>query len=627
MKSKKKFVAGFCFALLIQNILHFINVHILVYFLTTMISTAIILYFLTKNSEEIKCENKHNKIDENVQIHDKLFYLSETIGFDGQQILWLSQDSMKAFKDLASVCYEIEKYSQENAAGVQEINAGISEFISIAESLNENIGIMEKDSSESINMLKHNRETINKISSFLIELSTGISNVSKNNESFQESSKKINKFVDYIKMISSQTNLLSLNASIEAARAGEAGKGFSVVANEIRKLSQETETAVIEIEAIVNEIINETLNSNKSISWLRDKTNSIEEISKESSDVIMKIENILDDVKNSISNLYSISLNQKSVSNEIGKAIEMVSCAVEDTHSITAKSIKMVDLQKNKNENMLNFSNKLIDAGEKLQGLAITLKKEDEIVFGINPFTSPENIKNTYVPILESVCKSIGYRARTIIVRNYEDLSLGINNGIIDIGWFSPFAYVSAREKCSVIPLVTPKVDGKSYYNGLIIARKDNKIQNLNDLRGIDFGYVDKNSASGYLYARHILKSNKLNPDNIFKKVSFMGSHDNVIKGVLSEELDAGATYNEAIERAVLNGIETNKLKIIAKTDDIPKDAIAASPKLSPEIYNKLKNAFIEIKVSNISNCPIEGFEENSDEKYNVIRDVLKKNA
>ena len=356
-----------------------------------------------------------------------------------------------------------------------------------------------------------------------------------------------------------------------------------------------------------------------------EKTKDLEEIANESSSVLGKIENILENMKKSILSVNEIALKEKNISDEIGRAIETVSSAVEDTYSITAQSIKMVDIQESKNKDMIQYSDKLIDVGEKLQHLTIRLKKGDEIVFGINPFTSPENIKNMYVPILEKVCTSIGYKARTIIVRSYEDLTKGINSGIIDVGWFSPFAYVNANKACNVQPLVTPKVNGKYSYNGYIIAKKGTNIERIEDLKNSNFGYVDKNSASGYLYARHIIKNSKLNPDNIFKKVSFMGSHDNVIKAVLSGEIDAGATYNEAFEMATKSGIDTSKLIIIAKTEEIPKDAIATNNKLPKDLCEKLKEAFVSYNSLGKSNSSIEGFVESSDEKYNVIRAVLKK--
>ena len=66
---------------------------------------------------------------------------------------------------------------------------------------------------------------------------------------------EMTKVIDEINAISSQTNLLSLNASIEAARAGEAGKGFAVVADEIRKLADECAGSAGEIRDIVNKVI------------------------------------------------------------------------------------------------------------------------------------------------------------------------------------------------------------------------------------------------------------------------------------------------------------------------------------------------------------------------------------
>lgn len=73
-----------------------------------------------------------------------------------------------------------------------------------------------------------------------------------------EESKEILGIINVITEISTQTNILALNASIEAARAGDQGRGFAVVASEIQKLAEQTTTAVDNIEKIVTEVVSHT---------------------------------------------------------------------------------------------------------------------------------------------------------------------------------------------------------------------------------------------------------------------------------------------------------------------------------------------------------------------------------
>ncbi len=75
-------------------------------------------------------------------------------------------------------------------------------------------------------------------------------------DSLEKQSNNVRESISLINNITRQTNLLALNASIEASRAGEAGKGFSVVAGEIRKLSEQTQSFTTQIIKSVEEMQN-----------------------------------------------------------------------------------------------------------------------------------------------------------------------------------------------------------------------------------------------------------------------------------------------------------------------------------------------------------------------------------
>ena len=170
--------------------------------------------------------------------------------------------------------------------------------------------------------------------------------------------------------------------------------------------------------------------------------------------------------------------------------------------------------------------------------------------------------------------------------------------------------------------MVTPKVSGKASYNGYIIARKDGEVKSMKDLKGKIFGYVDEKSASGYLYARDSIRKEKMDPDRIFVKVLFLGNHDNVIDAVLRGEIDAGATYNEAFDAAVKKGLDVSKLSIISKTEDIPKDVLAARKDFPEDLLEELKKRFVDFSNYEGIETKVQGFIESSDTMYDVIRNL-----
>ena len=144
---------------------------------------------------------------------------------------------------------------EETAAGAQEMNATSYEIQEqIAQVAEKAINGMEaaKEIKARAEKLKADSEKSRNNAHAVYEQTN--ENLRKSIEK-AKSIEKIQQLTDTILNISSQTNLLALNAAIEAARAGEFGRGFTVVAEEIRKLAEDSKNAVEEIQAVVNEVM------------------------------------------------------------------------------------------------------------------------------------------------------------------------------------------------------------------------------------------------------------------------------------------------------------------------------------------------------------------------------------
>ncbi len=112
---------------------------------------------------------------------------------------------------------------------------------------------------------QHASESVDQVAKSATELAEAGQQAIKAAQILAEKNQHTAEILEFIKNIAAQTNLLGLNAAIEAARAGEHGRGFSVVAEEVRKLADQSQDAVKRIQATLLEMSLAIANINKSI--------------------------------------------------------------------------------------------------------------------------------------------------------------------------------------------------------------------------------------------------------------------------------------------------------------------------------------------------------------------------
>lgn len=268
-------------------------------------------------------------------------------------------DNTDKVNQINTAISEISQTSQnvaQNAQDITEQTITLSDKIDI---LFKNVAELDK----SAGLIKTNNENAAaQMSIVMAAAQSSVDAVDGIAEKIQETNlaiDEISKCVSVIEEISSQTNLLSLNASIEVARAGEAGKGFAVVAEEIRHLSDSTAESAQEIKQIIekvvklsevtvdyaNKVVRTTEEEQQNISDTQQQFAILSDAVTNSLDNIYDIKNVTDILENIKSHLVTATSNLGAIAEELGASAQEASAnchTVAQTCNDTELSTRMM---------------------------------------------------------------------------------------------------------------------------------------------------------------------------------------------------------------------------------------------------------------------------------------------
>jgi len=324
--------------------------------------------------------NEVDQLTENFSIMiDNLKSTVHSIDDVGKNVSLFTKDVTSYIETVNAGSKQIASSTDELAKGSLTISEDIQSTAILMNTMTDQFTTVQQTSEQSaangklaLAAVQNGRSSLEKQSSIAKDISSTSINIKEAVTQFSQFTTEIEGAANVVHTIAEQTNLLALNAAIEAARAGEAGKGFAIVAQEVKKLSFETEKATTLISSMVTHIedgimlILSTAEhghqlSNEQLQSMTDTEKSFEAI----------VAHVLD-INDQLQHLTKDMVQTTAMSQQMNSTIENISAITEETAAGTE------EISASTQEQLLSFekiSEKVSDLQEMTNTLSVELKK------------------------------------------------------------------------------------------------------------------------------------------------------------------------------------------------------------------------------------------------------------